>query len=86
MLVWNRKEESQIELSVVFPMYNVAAYLDECIKSVTTWKAPYVEFLFVNDGSPDNSRDIVLEWERKTHELSYWIKQWRMCFSTRIWP
>ena len=83
MLVWNRKEESQIELSVVFPMYNVAAYLDECIKSVTTWKAPYVEFLFVNDGSPDNSRDIVLEWGKKDSRIKLLDKANGGCASAR---
>lgn len=59
VLNWKKRENSDIELSIVFPMYNVADYLPQCISSVTAWKADYVEYLFVDDGSPDNCADIV---------------------------
>ncbi|MDY3959848.1 glycosyltransferase [Romboutsia timonensis] len=47
--------DSNIEISVIFPVYNVEKYLDKCIETVTEWNADYIEFIFVNDGSPDNS-------------------------------
>ena len=40
-------------------MYNVAAYLPKCLETVTAWKAPYIEFLFVDDGSPDQCAQII---------------------------
>ena len=46
---------------------------DQCIESVTAWKAPYVEFLFVNDGSPDNSREVVLKWAKEDPRIKLWI-------------
>ena len=81
-----KNKNSDIELSVIFPMYNVAAYLDQCISSVTAWKAPYIEFLFVNDGSPDNSREIVLKWAEKDSRIKLLDRtERRMCLSKTVW-
>ncbi len=83
VLLWEKDPDNEIELSVIFPMYNVASYLDTCISSVTEWKAPYVEFLFVNDGSPDNSRGIVLEWAEKDSRIKLLDKENGGCASAR---
>lgn len=45
ILEWKRSCSSDIELSVIFPMYNIAAYLPKCIETTTAWGAEYVEFL-----------------------------------------
>ena len=81
ILEWENKNE--IELSIIFPMYKVEKYLDECINSVTAWKAPYVEFLFVNDGSPDHSRDIVLKWAKNDARIKLIDKDNGGCASAR---
>lgn len=49
-----------LKLSVIVPMYNVASYLDQCIKSIYQQDFPETEFelILVNDGSPDNSLEI----------------------------
>lgn len=83
VLYWEKEENNDIELSVIFPMYNVAPYLDQCIESVVKWKAPYVEFLFVNDGSPDNSREIVLKWAQKDSRVKLLDKENGGCASAR---
>lgn len=59
VLNWKKNPNSDVELSVIFPMYNIAQYLPKCIETVTAWKANYIEFLFVDDGSPDNCAEIV---------------------------
>lgn len=82
---WKKKLDSQIELSVIFPMYNVAKYLEQCIQSVTRWQANYVEFLFVNDGSPDNSREIVLEYAQNDDRIKLLDKPNGGCASARQW-
>lgn len=83
ILEWEKRCDNEPELSIIFPMYNIANYLDECISSVTAWKAPYVEFLFVNDGSPDNSRDIVLKWAENDSRIKLLDKPNGGCASAR---
>lgn len=80
---WNRNLDNDIELSIIFPVYNVAKYLPQCIESVTAWKAPYVEFLFVNDGSPDHSRDIILEYQKADPRIKLIDKPNGGCASAR---
>lgn len=85
VLEWEKKPDTDIELSVIFPMYNVAKYLDQCIQSVTAWKAEYVEFLFVNDGSPDNSKEIVLKYAQQDKRIKLLDKPNGGCASARQW-
>jgi len=49
-------------LSIIIPMYNVAPYLERCIRSLQDQDigSDNFEIICINDGSPDNSRDIVL--------------------------
>lgn len=77
------KSENDMMLSVIFPVYNVAKYLDQCIESISAWKAPYVEYLFVNDGSPDNSRDIILKYAKKDPRIKLIDKPNGGCASAR---
>ncbi len=82
VLDWH-KSESDIELSLIFPVYNVGKYIQECIDSVTAWDAPYVEFLFVNDGSPDNSEQIIAEASKKDNRIKLLNKANGGCASAR---
>jgi len=44
--------------SVIVPIYKVAAYLPQCIESVTNQRFEDFELLLIDDGSPDNSGEI----------------------------
>lgn len=48
-----------ISLSVVVPVYNVEQYLDECLSSLLHQGVDDLEVIIVNDGSPDNSQQII---------------------------
>ena len=50
---------TQPDISVVIPFYNVDEYLDECIQSLLGQKGVSLEIIFVDDGSTDNSIEIV---------------------------
>ena len=47
------------KISVVIPVYNVEKYLQTCIDSLLAQTMEDIEFIFVNDASPDNSLEIL---------------------------
>lgn len=42
-------------ISVIVPVYNVAEYLPDCIESLKNQKLDTIEFMLIDDGSPDMS-------------------------------
>lgn len=54
-------------LSIIIPFYNVEHYIAECLDSVFQQDIPEEEYevVCVNDGSPDHSRNIVLEYQKR---------------------
>lgn len=46
-------------ISVIIPVYNSERYLKECIESLLSQSLSNCEFIFVNDGSSDNSQNII---------------------------
>lgn len=53
------------KVSVVMPIYNGATYLRECIDSVRVQTLEEIEIICVDDGSTDNSLEILREIENK---------------------
>ena len=43
------------KVSVVVPVYGVEAYIGQCVRSLFSQTWDNCEFIFVDDGSPDNS-------------------------------
>lgn len=83
VLDWKRNPETDIELSVIFPVYKVEKYLDKCIETVTSWDAPYIEFIFVDDGSPDNSAKVISEYSKRDKRIKLLSKENGGCASAR---
>ena len=48
-------------VSVIVPIYGVEAYIAQCARSVLGQTYPALECIFVNDGTPDRSMDILAE-------------------------
>lgn len=82
ILDW-KGNQADIELSVILPVYNVAEYLPHCMETLTAWKAPYVEFLFVNDGSTDDSEEVVRSYMKKDPRIRLLVKENGGCASAR---
>ena len=47
------------KVSVIVPVYKVETYIERCTRSLMEQTLKEMEFIFVDDGSPDNSMDIV---------------------------
>lgn len=52
-------------VSVLIPVYNAAAYLEECLTSVTNQTYPQLEILIYNDGSTDGSLELARNLAQK---------------------
>ena len=46
-------------ISIIIPIYNVEKYLNRCLDSVMKQSFQDIEIIFVNDGSTDNSDNII---------------------------
>ena len=46
-------------VSIIVPVYNVERYIEKCLCSLINQSYKNIEIICVNDGSPDNSRDII---------------------------
>ena len=82
VLEWNRRE-TPVELSVIIPVYNVRPYLEQCIRSLTAWQAPYVEYLFVDDGSTDGCDGLLEAWAAQDGRIKHIRKENGGCASAR---
>lgn len=58
-----------VEISVVVPVYNVEEYLKECLDSIVNQTFTDLEIICVNDGSKDNSLQILNEYAKKDDRI-----------------
>lgn len=56
-------------ISVVIPVYNMAAYVGQCLDSVLTQNFTNFELIVVNDGSTDNSLDIINTYAQRDKRI-----------------
>ena len=56
---------SKYKLSIVIPVYNVEAHIDECLNSILNQTLGDIEIICVDDGSFDNSLSILLDYQKK---------------------
>lgn len=63
MAIW--EENMSIKLSVITPIYNGAAYLEAFFKNILTQTFTDFELILVDDGSTDNSKDIINEYKNR---------------------
>ncbi len=49
-------------ISVLVPIYNVEAYLEECLESLRVQSLKDIEIICINDGSTDGSRKIIADF------------------------
>ena len=62
-------EDKKPRISVLMPVYNGARYLSEAIESVLNQTFSDFEFLIVNDGSIDNSAEVIEKYAKKDSRI-----------------
>lgn len=62
--LFNRDKEEIPMVSVMIPCYNESANLDESIPHLLKLNYPNYELIFINDGSKDNTGEIIDRWAK----------------------
>jgi len=62
-------------ISVIVPCYNQSIYIDECLQSVLDQTYQNWQCIIVNDGSPDNTEEVALQWTKKDPRFIYIKKE-----------
>ena len=67
---YNAKQTNkQIDVTFIVPVYNTADYLVECLNSILSQDFEK-EIIIIDDGSTDNSLEIILEYQNRYKEIS----------------
>lgn len=56
-------------ISIIVPVYNASLYLRKCIDSILFQSFKSYELILVNDGSTDDSLEILLEYKKKNSSI-----------------
>lgn len=58
-----------IKVSIIIPVYNVEGYLSECLDSLKNQTLKDIEIICINDGSTDNSLEILNDYAQKDNRI-----------------
>ncbi len=64
-------ENNKAILSVIIPVYNAEKYISECLDSILKKTDLNIEVLVIDDGSTDDSKNIIEEYVRKDKRIRY---------------
>lgn len=57
------------KISVIVPVYNVQVFLKDCLDSLVNQTLSDIEIICINDGSTDNSLDILNDYARNDKRI-----------------
>ena len=63
------------KVSVIVPVYNVEKYLNKCLDSLINQTFNHFEIIIINDGSPDDSKQIIEKYKSKYNDFIKVINQ-----------
>ena len=58
-----------MKISIAIPVYNAEKYIDDLMKSILNQTYLNYEVILVNDGSTDNSYDLLKKYESKYENI-----------------
>ena len=64
-----------MKFSIIIPVYNVEKYIDRCLKSIVNQSYKNYEVIIVNDGTKDNSVEIINKYTKKYKSFKLYDKE-----------
>ena len=74
-LVKKKNIEDDVLLSIIMPVYNTEKYLNKCFKSFVKTLPMKTEVIVINDGTKDNSEEIILKYAEEYDFIKYIKKE-----------
>lgn len=65
----SEEDNNKIKVSIIIPVYNVELYLKSCMDTVINQTLDNIEIICVNDGSTDNSLELLEEYVKKDNRI-----------------
>ena len=60
------------KVSIIIPVYNASSYIEKCVKSVLKQTYKNIEIILINDGSTDNSLEIIKKISKENEKVKYY--------------
>ena len=60
---------NSVAISVIIPVFNTGDYLQTCLDSVLNQSLKNIEIICINDGSTDNSLEILKKYQKKDNRI-----------------
>ena len=65
----NKLNDTIVNITIIIPVYNAGKYLQDCLGSVSNQTLSSIEIIVVNDGSTDNSINIIRDFQLQDHRI-----------------
>lgn len=65
------REMVEKKLSIIVPVYNTANYIERCLDSLVNQSLKDIEIIVINDGSTDNSDEIITDYAKNHTNIKY---------------
>ena len=65
----------KVKVSIIVPIFNVDKYLEACLDSLICQTLKDIEIICVNDGSTDNSLEILNQYQGKEKRLKIFSQE-----------
>ena len=73
-----KKKGNFKKFTIISAVYNVELYLDDYIQSLVNQRLDFetnIDVILIDDGSPDNSKDIINKWVKKYPNNIFYIRK-----------
>ena len=73
------------KISIIIPVYNVERYLEKCLNSILKQTFQDFEIICVNDGSTDNSLEILKKYADSDKRIKFFSQKNQAIFSIYLY-